>query len=210
MLEDSLLVARPEASGQLILLFHGVGSSAQDLAPLGKALAQARPQATVVSVEAPHPSQLGLGKEWFSVVGVTEENRPQRVVKAMPLFLDAISQWQSLSGVGPERTVLLGFSQGAIMALESTQRTLQSEKAAQAVIALAGRFAEPVRHLACEVHVHLIHGDRDAVVMPRWSIEAHQQIKDLGGQVTLDLVPGLGHGIDDRALRHVLSHLGHP
>lgn len=59
--ESSLLVAHPEVSDQLVLLFHGVGSSAQDLAPVSQALAQARPRATVVSVEAPHPSQLGRG-----------------------------------------------------------------------------------------------------------------------------------------------------
>ena len=82
MHDSSLMLARPVASDQLVLLFHGVGSSAQDLAPVGQALAQARPRATVVSVEAPHPSQLGRGKEWFSVVGVTEENRPQRIAQA--------------------------------------------------------------------------------------------------------------------------------
>ena len=207
MHESSLSVARPEVSDQLILLFHGVGSSAQDLVPVGQAVAQACPRATVVSVEAPHVSQLGRGKEWFSVLGVTEENRPQRIAQAMPLFLDAIRHWQRLSGIEPERTVLLGFSQGAIMSLESTQTTLQPTPAAHTLIALAGRFAEPVRHAAPKVHIHLIHGDSDNVVMPRWSIEANEQLKALGGEVTLDLVPGLGHGIDDRALRHVLNHL---
>ena len=28
-------------------------------------------------------AQLGRGKEWFSVVGVTEDNRPQRIAEAM-------------------------------------------------------------------------------------------------------------------------------
>lgn len=209
MHESSLLVARPEASDQLILMFHGVGSSAQALAPVGNALAQACPQATVVSVEAPHPSQLGRGKEWFSVVGITEDNRPQRVGQAMPLFLDAIRHWQGLYGIGPERTVLMGFSQGAIMSLESTQATLQPAQAAHTVIALAGRFAEAVRRAPSDVRIHLIHGESDGVVMSRWSIEADRQLRALGGQVTLDLVPGLGHGIDDRVLRHVLNHLQH-
>ncbi len=90
MHDSSLMLARPEASDQLVLLFHGVGSSAQDLAPVGQALAKARPRASVVSVEAPHPSQLGQGKEWFSVVGISEENRPQRIAQAMPPFLRAI------------------------------------------------------------------------------------------------------------------------
>jgi phospholipase/carboxylesterase len=207
MHESSLVLARPEASDQLVLLFHGVGSSAQDLAPVGQALAQARPQATVVSVEAPHPSQLGFVKQWFSVVGVTEENRPQRIAQAMALFLQAIQHWQGLTGIGPDRTVLVGFSQGAIMSLESTQASLEFTGAAHRVISLAGRFAEPVRRAPAHVRLHLIHGEQDGVVQTKWSVEAASQWRALGGTVTLDLVSGLGHGIDARALRHALDHL---
>ena len=121
MHEGTQLVSQPEGSDRLILLFHGVGASAQDLSPLGQILAKARKLATVVSVEAPHPSQLGRGKEWFSVIGITEANRPQRIAQAMPLFLDAIRHWQNQTGIGPAHTVLIGFSQGAIMALASIQ-----------------------------------------------------------------------------------------
>ena len=207
MHDSSLMLARPEASDQLVLLLHGVGSSAQGLAPVVQALAKARPRASVVSVEAPHPSQLGQGKEWFSVVGISEENRPQRIAQAMPPFLRAIQHWQSVTDIGPDRTVLVGFSQGAIMSLESTQTTLQPKQAAHTVIALAGRFAGLVRHISPEISIHLIHGDSDGVVIPQWSVEADKQIRALGGRVTLDLIPGLGHGIDERALRHVVDHL---
>ena len=57
MHEASVVIARPQPCEQLVLIFHGVGSSAQDLAPLGRALAQACPGAAVVSVQAPYPSQ---------------------------------------------------------------------------------------------------------------------------------------------------------
>lgn len=207
MHDSSRMLARPEASDQLVLLFHGVGSSAQDFAPVGQMLAQARPLATVVSVEAPHRSQLGRGKEWFSVVGVTEDNRPQRITEAMPLFLQTIHHWQGLTGLGADRTVLVGFSQGAIMSLESTQTTIPSNLVAHAVIALAGRFAKPVRHVPPDVRVHLIHGEQDGVVLPQWSIQASTEWSALGGDVTLDLVPDLGHGIDTQALGHVVKYL---
>ncbi len=207
MHEKSVVVARPQESDQLVLLFHGVGASANDLVPLGQALAPAWPRATLISVEAPHPSQLGRGSEWFSVVGITEANRSQRIAEAMPLFLQTISHWQELTGLGAQRTVLLGFSQGAIMALESTQSTLQPTAAAHTIIALSGRFAEPVRRAPPGVHFHLIHGENDAVVMPRWSVEADTQLAVLGSPVTLDLVPGLGHGIDARVLQHVIRRL---
>ena len=75
------------------------------------------------------------------------------------------------------------------------------------VIAMAGRFAQAVRQAPAGTQVHLIHGEQDAVVLPQWSVQAHQQIGALGGTVTLDLLPGLGHGIDDRALQLAIRHL---
>ena len=114
MHEGSIVISHPQQPTQLVLLFHGVGSSADNLVPLGRAIAQARPEAFVVSVNGPHPSTRGSGREWFSVVGITEQSRPERVAKAMPLFLDAVGHWQKASGIGPSGTALVGFSQGAI------------------------------------------------------------------------------------------------
>lgn len=205
MPDRSIVVARPAHPTQLVLLFHGVGSSAADLAPVGESIAQARAGAAVVSVDAPNASTLGSGREWFSVVGVTEQNRPQRIAEAMPLFLESVAGWQKAIGVGAEATVLVGFSQGAILALESTQ--VDRAPAAGRVVALAGRFAEPVRRVPAGVHFHLVHGEDDRVVPTRFSVEAAGALQALGADVTLDLLPGLGHGIDARALRLVLEHL---
>lgn len=207
MHEDSIVIARPQQATQLVLLFHGVGSSADNLVPLGGAMAQARPDAFVVSVNGPHPSTLGSGHEWFSVVGITEENRPGRIAEAMPSFREAVGHWQWASGIGPAATVLVGFSQGAIMALESTQGETELPPA-QRVISLAGRFAQPVRRAPAGLKFHLIHGEQDGVVPTRSSVEAARALQAAGADVTLDLLPGLGgHGIDARALRLAIGFL---
>lgn len=209
MHEGSIVIARPQAPMQLVLLFHGVGSSAANLVPLGEAIAQARPDAMVVSVDAPHPSTLGRGREWFSVVGITEQNRPERIATILPLFLDTVKLWQKESGVSPAGTVLVGFSQGAILALEATQAE-DAEVATGRVIALAGRFAQPARRVARALQYHLIHGELDGVVPASSSIQAARTLQALGADVTLDLLPGLGHGIDRRALQLVIGYLGGP
>jgi len=205
--EPSIVIASPQSSEQLVLIFHGVGSSAYDLAPLGQALAKACPGAAVVSVQAPYPSQTGRGQEWFSVRDVTEDNRPERIAQAMPQFEQTVRHWQGVMGIGAERTVLVGFSQGAIMSLEATQTP---EPAAGKVIAMAGRFAQPVRQAPAGLQFHLIHGEQDGVILPQWSVQAQQQLGALGGGVTLDLLPGLGHGIDERALELVIRGLSLP
>jgi phospholipase/carboxylesterase len=204
---STIVIARPARPTQLVLLFHGVGSSAANLAPLGEAVANANPNAMVVSVDAPHPSTLGSGREWFSVVGINEQNRPQRIAEAMPLFLKTVDEWQQASGVDPVATALVGFSQGAIMSLESTQAE-GVFVSARRVIALAGRFASPVRRGSPSLRVNLIHGEQDTVVPTTSSVTAARELRALGTDVTLDLLPGLGHGVDARAIQLVLQYLG--
>lgn len=206
MHEHSVIIAQPENASQLILLFHGVGSSADDLVPLGEIIAEALPGTAVISVDAPHPSTLGSGREWFSVVGITEQDRVARIASAMPLFRKSVTHWQHLSGVTAENTTLIGFSQGAIISLESTQE--EAPTLAGQVISLAGRFATPVRQAPAGVRYHLIHGSQDGVVAPQFSQQAADAIRANGGSVTLDLLAGLGHAIDSRVLRLVLGYLG--
>jgi len=204
MLDASVIVARPKTATQLVLLFHGVGSSAANLVPLGRAIAQAHPGAMVVSVDAPRASTLGSGREWFSVVGITEQNRPERIANVMPLFLETVAKWQQSSGIGPEGTALVGFSQGSIMSLEATQVA----DLAHRVVAISGRFAQPPRRAPANVMFRFVHGEEDAVIDARFSVQAAEFLNALGADATARLLPGLGHGIDERAAQLVLESLG--
>lgn len=209
-MDGDLLIQRPDAAlpaPQLLLLFHGVGSSAEDLRPLGEALATRLPRALIVSVRSPDRSELGQGWQWFSVHGVSEANRPSRVAAALPRFAQAVRAWQQASGAGPAATTLIGFSQGAIMALEATQ---QPAPMAGRVIAMAGRFAQPPRIAPPQVLLHLLHGEQDRVMPAALAGDAAAQWRVLGGAVTLDLFPGLGHGIDARVARRVTDYLAAP
>jgi len=207
-MKTALVVQQPPASTtsseELLLFFHGVGSSAEDLLPLAKAVAAKRPNAWVISVRSPDPSSFGSGWQWFSVQGVTEANRPERVNAAMPAFLRCIAAWQQQSGVGPESTTLIGFSQGAIMALESTQ---QAVPPAGRVVAIAGRFAQAPRRAAAHTLIHLIHGEQDQVMPLALALGAKAQLEALGAQPTLDRLAGLAHGIDARVVAAIEQRL---
>jgi len=209
-MRDDLIIQKPAgtaAAPQLLLLFHGVGADAASMRPLGEALSALRPQAFVVSVRSPDSSDLGQGWQWFPVRGVTEADRPARVAAAMPRFAETVRAWQRESGVGAGHTALVGFSQGAIMALESTQLP---QPAAGRVIAIAGRFAQPPRAAPPHVRLHLLHGEQDRVMPPALATDAASHWAALGGSATLDLFPGLGHGIDARVVRRVAGHLAAP
>lgn len=190
-----IVLHRPTAPArQLVLLFHGVGASPEGFEPLAPALA--RDDRWVVAVRAPFTSDLGAGWQWFSVQGVTETNRAARIAAAMPRFVETVQRWQAHTGLAAAQTVLAGFSQGAIMALESTQT---GEPLAAHVVAMSGRFAQAPRRATDGVVWRFIHGDQDPVIDAAHSTQAAAQLRALGADARADLLPGLGHGIDPRA-----------
>lgn len=208
-MQTDLVLQQPKgvttASAELLLLFHGVGSNAEDLRPLGRALGAHRPDAWIVSVRAPLASDFGTGWQWFSVQGVTEQNRPERVAIAMPAFLERVQAWQRETGVTAEHTTLVGFYQGAIMALESTQQDGQA--LACRVVAIAGRFAQPPRRCPSAAAVHLMHGDQDRVMPVELAVNAERQLQSLGACSTLDRFATLGHGIDAQVVEVIARRM---
>jgi len=207
MTSHDLIVQQPTLSStapELVMFFHGVGSSAEDLRPLAAFIAPVVPHAWIVSTRAPERSDFGHGWQWFSVQGITEENRPARIAAAQPHFAQRIEEWQRTTGATPARTTLVGFSQGAIMALESTQ---SANPPAERVISIAGRFALPPRLASDRTAIHLLHGDRDHVVPAAFAVEAAAALQAIGTQVSLELFPGLGHGIDERLAQRLRQWL---
>lgn len=206
---NALIIQAPSTpAAQLIVLFHGVGAHAQHMQHVGQALARTFAQAYVVCVNAPYPSGHANGFEWFSVAGIDEDNRPQRVAQAMPEFARTVQHWQARSGVGAAATALVGFSQGAIMALESLNLT---PPLSRRVVAISGRFAALPHTLAYAGSVHLLHGKSDAVIPYAHTVHAAHHLRALGVDMTAEVVPFVGHEIPaefiDMICTKLLNHL---
>ena len=153
------------------------------------------------------PPVLPEGRQWFSTRDITEENRLERVTAALPALVDFIRDAQAHFGVTPLATALVGFSQGAILALEAAQAHCAL---VGRVVAIAGRYAR-LPDAPPEAVIHLVHGTEDAVVPARHSVEAATRLVALGGDVTADIVPGITHTphleLIDRALGHLQTFL---
>ncbi|CAM3739417.1 esterase [Rahnella bruchi] len=206
MSSEQIIVQQPEESAdQLILLFHGVGDNPISMGEIGKFFAVSFPRAQVISVGSPDICDFGRGFQWFSVQGVTEQNRQPRVDAAMPAFVQIIRDWQQKTGITPKHTTLVGFSQGTIMALESTK---VEEHLASRIVAFSGRFSSlPEKPIAAGTVVHFIHGDQDPVINPFQSKSAAERLKTLGCDCTLDLQAGMGHGLDSHMINTAIAHL---
>ena len=205
---DDLIIQRPTApGGQLILLLHGYGATPQSMVPLGAPLTAAFPNAFIVSVAGRERSAMHAGFEWFSAAGVTDANRPERVAAAMPAFRAAVAHWQRESGVTAHGTCLVGFSQGAIMALESTQDMQPGPELAGRIVALSGRLSTLPHRAPPLTTVHMIHGKDDTVIHYGLTVRAAERWVALGADVTADVIPFLGHAITDEVADLVVERL---
>nr|WP_314547327.1 esterase [uncultured Massilia sp.] len=174
----------------LLILLHGVGGQPADMAPLGARLAAAGPDVRIEAPPAALPYDLGpRGHQWFSVDGITEDNRPDRIRAALPAFVETVQALQRRHGAGPQDTVLAGFSQGAIMALAACA----DGWLARHVIAIAGRFAPLPERWDGRTAVSLVHGRMDGVMPAEHSRRAAEHLAALGAPVALDLVPRAVH-----------------
>jgi phospholipase/carboxylesterase len=205
---DALFIQRPAgAAQQLFLLFHGVGGTPGDMQALGERLAQAFPQAAIVGVAAAFACDLGHGRQWFSVQGIDDANRPERVAQALPLFLAEVQRWQLQMGVPAAATALIGFSQGAILALEASKQT---ELLAARVVGIAGRFITLPAQMHANCTIHLIHGKSDGVMPYGLTVQAAEHLVAMGADVTADVLLFVRHEMPGEVMDLVLDRLqGH-
>jgi phospholipase/carboxylesterase len=190
------------AAPTLLVLLHGVGQGPAGMAPLARRIAACDQDTIIAAPPAAHPYDRGTqGHQWFSVAGIDEENRPGRIRAALPAFIATIHALQREHGAGPERTVLAGFSQGAIMALAGSGETWL----ARHVIAIAGRFAPLPQRWDARTAVSLVHGRMDGVVPADRSRQAAARLEELGAQVGLALVPRAVHQLSPAILDAALE-----
>ncbi|MDH4391894.1 MAG: esterase [Aquabacterium sp.] len=197
--------------GQLMVLLHGWGASADDMAPLAQALQAAFPQAALLAPQGFEPVETGLaGRQWFGLDGDTEANHPALVAAVLPRLATWLRAAQQASGVGPAATALVGFSQGAIAALELAQL---HDGIAGRVLSFAGRYATLPTVALAHTTLHFFHGATDTVIPAAQSRLAMERLRALQGDATIDIASGVGHDLPPAlvqcAVQRLQTHIPH-
>lgn len=211
----ALVVQRPTKAAQLVLLFHGELTTAEAMVPCAQALAAVFPQALVACIEAPHASAQSPARQWLqSLQAANGDEAAWRaaVQQALPNFQRAIAWWQAQTGVAADATALVGFGQGATLVLESTQCT---PAPASRVVAIAGRFATLPEDDRYRGTIHFLHGKNDATVSYQHTIAGAYRVRDLGLDLTAEVVPFIGHELHpdfveatvEKLSQHISKHL---
>jgi phospholipase/carboxylesterase len=196
--------AEPEG---LLVLHHGRGSDERDLLGLADLLEPER-RLRVVTPRAPLQLPGSSGYHWYLVprVGYPDPESFTAARAALAELHDGL--WEE-SGIGPERTVLGGFSMGAVM---SYAMGLSAERPAVAGILAFSGFVptvagwEPSLGDRAETPVFISHGRRDPVIGIEFAERARDLLGDGGVGVTYR-ESDLGHQIDPAHLREASAWL---
>lgn len=211
MSDLSLIIQEPaDPAAQLILLCHAGGADAASLLPLGERLCETFPQATIVALQAVMPAATPEGFEWFATSDLTDVNRVARVAQAVAALQDTIGDWQERSGVRAIATALIGVSQGAEMVLEASKL---HPMLASRVVAMGGRFTTLPDAPPAVTTIHFLHGKLDALVPYSHSVVAAHHLRDMGCDITAEVVPFVGHELHpdliELAITKLSTHIAH-
>lgn len=186
-----------ERAEAAMVLLHGRGASARDILTL------------VTEVEAPGWAYLApqaRGGTWYpnSFMAPIETNEPwlSSALDVVAELLERLGQ----AGIPLERTVLLGFSQGACLTLEYAARNARRYGG---VVGLSGGLIGPDGAARSDsgslagTPAFLGCSDHDPHIPARQVQHAAEVLRALGADVTAVLYPDLGHSVGEDEIEHV-------
>jgi phospholipase/carboxylesterase len=202
------------AAKQLVVFLHGYGADGNDLIELGAQWRAAMPEAAFVSPHAPERCAASpTGRQWFALASTAPEDakgaaeRWQGAVAAQPAIDAFLDVELARLGLDDSRLALVGFSQGAMMALHVG---LRRARAPAAIVGYSGLLVGP-EHLSEagarsargeRPPILLVHGDQDPLIPLEAMFVAADDLAQAEIPSQWHLSFGVGHGIDAGGLRH--------
>jgi len=154
----------------LLVILHGWGSNAQDVANVTPLLDL--PDYQIICVDAPFAHyQVPRGRSWYAL----EREDYQGLEESRQILQDWLMTQEASTGVPLEKTILAGFSQGGAMTLD---RGLSLPL--QGLCVLSGYLHSQIEVKDYPPPVLIIHGKQDLVVPLRVAQRAKDELTQLG------------------------------
>ncbi|HEX2840467.1 alpha/beta hydrolase [Hyphomicrobium sp.] len=189
-----------KARGAVILL-HGRGGMAEDMLALSEAFAQR--DISYVALQAP-------SRTWYphSFLAPISQNEPH-LTHSLAAVGEAVRSLKS-AGLSSERIALIGFSQGACLALEFAARNAERFGGVAALSGgLIGQDGTPrdYRGSLAGTPVFIGCSDVDSHIPLERVNESAAVVQRLGANVTKRIYPGMGHTVVDDEIRAIRAML---
>jgi phospholipase/carboxylesterase len=196
---SSLLTRERPADGApsgLLVLHHGRGTTENDLLPLADELDDER-RLHVVSIRAPFTLPGAPGYHWYAVPRVGHPD-PESFATSYRALAEVHDELWERTGLGPEQTILGGFSMGTVM---SYALGLGGDRPAPAGILAFSGFVptvegwEPDLASREQLRAFIAHGRQDPVIDVAFARRARDLLSGAGLTVEYH-ESDVGHQID--------------
>lgn len=181
---------------QLVVLLHGYGADGDDLIGFAAEWGTLLPDAAFSAPHAPQPcAQSPTGRQWFPLPDPGQPRSSAEVSAALDALDGHIDSELARHALSEISVALVGFSQGAMMALAAGLR-----RNCAAIVSYSGALIDPPIPRAIRATpppILLCHGDADPVVPFASLFDA---VGRLSGPVRWHVAQGVGHGIDGESL----------
>jgi phospholipase/carboxylesterase len=184
---------------KLVIFLHGYGSNGNDLISIADAWQGNMPTTTFFSPNAIEPweGNAHTGYQWFGLIDLNPINLRRGLDLATSTVASHIKQYILKYQISEENLALVGFSQGAMLALDLM---FHFPKLA-GVVAFAGAFYPPTpTPVVPSTSALLIHGMLDTTVPYLCMLQAEQLLKSMGITYQTHTCRNLGHGIDESGI----------
>jgi predicted esterase len=177
-----------------VVVVHGRGATAESILSLADELD--RPDFAYLAPQA-------HGDSWYpaSFLAPLEQNEPG-LSSALAVLGDLLEQ-VGAAGIPPERTVFMGFSQGACLSSEFAARNARQGRRLGGIVAFSGGLIGPpgtprdYPGSLAGTPVFLGCSDRDPHIPRERVDESARVLTALGGLVTERIYPRMGHTINE-------------
>lgn len=186
----------------MVILLHGYGASGDDLIDLAYSWQDNLPHTLFWAPNAPHACEINpFGYQWFGLQDLSPFNVRKGLDVCTPVIARAIQAELTKHQLSTANLILVGFSQGAMLAMD----LMFHLPGLKGLIGYAGAFVPPLKATLSTVkpEILLIHGMADTVVPFPALSAAQTALNALGATATTHAIPNLAHGIDAQGI-----HLG--
>lgn len=196
------LSAGDATAGRLLILLHGWGANAQDVAGIAPYMQLVNYQ--MLFPDAPHPHKLASGmgapggRMWYALPDLFDFDQSfihqADLKQSRQLLLDWLTALPVKTGIPLEKTILGGFSQGGAMTLD-----IGMQLPVAGMLVLSGYSHGPISVPISPRPILLVHGIQDPVVPITQAHQNKAELNRLSVDVDYHEFP-MGHEINLQVL----------
>lgn len=187
-----------------IIWLHGLGADGHDFEGLVPELSLSEtfnirfvfPHAAMMPVTI---NQGFVMRAWYDITSADfYSDQDESGIRKSQAYVDSLIEQQINQGIKPEKIILAGFSQGGVIALQSSLRSrhkLAGVMALSTYLALDQTLKEEKTQANQHIPILLAHGTADPVINIKWAYQTYSQLIGEGYQIDWNEYAGMQHGL---------------